>query len=299
MIRKYGSEPYSIAVVHGGPGALGSVAGLARVLSSQYGVLEPIQSKYSISELIEELKEQLTDHCSIPVTLIGHSWGAWLVALFTEQYPMMVKKVIMIGSGPLEVKYVSEIMERRKRNMTVEQKQEFDDIILLLEQDNQPDKGQIHKDQTHKDQTNKDQTNKDHTNKELLDKDQTLARLGELVGKSDDYHAIDIKTEKEDALSPDGEAYAKIWPEAAKLRESGRLLEVFKNIKIPMVFIQGDSDPHPYEGVVMPLLENNINFEGIYKIEKCGHTPWKEKYGCNDFYRVLNSEINKQSISKK
>jgi len=41
-LRKYGKEPFSIAVIHGGPGAGGEMAPVARELSSHWGVLEPI-----------------------------------------------------------------------------------------------------------------------------------------------------------------------------------------------------------------------------------------------------------------
>lgn len=72
-------------------------------------MVEAIQSKYSIAELIEELYYQIKSNCTDKVSLIGHSWGAWLVALFAEKYPDMIENVIMIGSGPLEDKYVSEM----------------------------------------------------------------------------------------------------------------------------------------------------------------------------------------------
>lgn len=39
MVRKYGKEPYHIIVLHGGPGAAGSVCGLARLIAQEYGVL--------------------------------------------------------------------------------------------------------------------------------------------------------------------------------------------------------------------------------------------------------------------
>ena len=55
------------------------------------------------------------------VTLIGHSWGAWLVAIFAEKYPEVVKEIILVGSGPLEDKYVSEIDSRRVGNLSGEE----------------------------------------------------------------------------------------------------------------------------------------------------------------------------------
>ena len=42
--RLYGSAPFNIAVIHGGPGAPGEMAPVARELSSLRGVLEPLQT---------------------------------------------------------------------------------------------------------------------------------------------------------------------------------------------------------------------------------------------------------------
>ena len=52
-LRIYGRKPYAIAVVHGGPGAPGSIAPVARELSKDMGVLEPLQTKDSLEGQIE------------------------------------------------------------------------------------------------------------------------------------------------------------------------------------------------------------------------------------------------------
>ena len=53
MVRKHGKEPYHSVVLHGGPGAAGSAIGLTRLIAQEHGVLEPMQSKYTIMELEE------------------------------------------------------------------------------------------------------------------------------------------------------------------------------------------------------------------------------------------------------
>ena len=57
--RKYGKAPYKIAVIHGGPGAGGEMAPIARELASSWGVLEPFQTVTSLEGQIEELKTVL------------------------------------------------------------------------------------------------------------------------------------------------------------------------------------------------------------------------------------------------
>ncbi|MHA2233271.1 MAG: alpha/beta fold hydrolase, partial [Candidatus Hodarchaeales archaeon] len=69
--RIYGEAPFIVAVIHGGPGAPGSVAPVARELSSEWGVLEPFQTANSLEGQIQELAELLDEHGDQPITLIG------------------------------------------------------------------------------------------------------------------------------------------------------------------------------------------------------------------------------------
>lgn len=259
-VRFYGSGPYRIAVVHGGPGAVGSVSGLARGIAEKCGVIEPLQSKFSIDESVEELRRQIEECCIAPVILIGHSWGAWLAAIAAAKYPGLVGKIILIGCGPLTEKYAAQISVRRQKNMSDEDYLEFNKLISCLGDENTSDKNEI------------------------------IARLDMLVEKTDYYDEIAQDTEDADTLPADGEMYAKIWPEAAQLRKSGQLLELFKSIKCPIVLMQGEIDPHPYQGVFVPLSECGIDIQ-TYILEKCGHTPWKEKYAIDKFYQILFDEI--------
>jgi hypothetical protein len=66
-VRYYGKEPFQVAVIHGGPG---SVAAIARELSKNYGVLEPIQTKTSLEGQVLELYGVLMAFGDLPITLI-------------------------------------------------------------------------------------------------------------------------------------------------------------------------------------------------------------------------------------
>lgn len=256
MVRKHGKESYNIVVLHGGPGAAGSAFGLARMISKEFGVLEPMQSKYTIGELEEELMEQIEENCSGKVILAGHSWGAWLAGLFAERFPDKVEKVILIGSGPLDEYYVPQIGERRKENMSSEEAEEYEKILRQLENG-------------------------------FGEKDEYLQRLGEICDKADGYHEEEALRDKADA---NGDLYEKVWKEAAELRKSGKLLERLGRISCPMVLIQGAVDPHPAAGVIEPLKALNVDIKS-YVLDKCGHTPWREKYAREEFARVLFSEL--------
>lgn len=249
MVRKYGQPPYRLVLIHGGPGDRGSLAGLARRLAKRRGVVESIQSKYTVQGLIEELRQQIQDTCTAPVVLIGHSWGAWLAGLFAVSYANWVKKVILIGAGPLVVGYEAELEERRKRNLQGGEREEYEGLLA-----------QIRKGAT----------------------DVLVTRLGELAQKADCYGKL---IEEANSLTVDEKAYPSLWPEAARMRASGELLRHFTNIHAPVVCIQGEADPHPLDGVTQPLAKSPVKLEA-YIVKKCGHWPWREE-GQAEFYQAL------------
>jgi hypothetical protein len=76
--------PFRVAVVHGGPGAAGELWPVARRLAATCGVLEPMQTATSVDGQAEELRIAIESHADLPVVLIGHSWGAWLICILTR-----------------------------------------------------------------------------------------------------------------------------------------------------------------------------------------------------------------------
>ena len=113
-VREYGNVPYKYLVLHGGPGAPGCAAGLCRGLSKKAGVLEHLQKSHTIEGLFDEIKCIIEEYSLNEVVLVGHSFGDWLALLFAEKYPQLAAKVVIIGCGPLEIKYLPELIQARK-----------------------------------------------------------------------------------------------------------------------------------------------------------------------------------------
>lgn len=66
IVRKYGDPPYRITVIHGGPGARGKMAPVARHLSQYFGILEPMQTAVTVQGQIKELAEILEKEADTP-----------------------------------------------------------------------------------------------------------------------------------------------------------------------------------------------------------------------------------------
>jgi pimeloyl-ACP methyl ester carboxylesterase len=256
-LRIYGKEPYRVAVIHGGPGAPGEMAPVARELSSLCGVLEPLQTAKTLEGQVKELKTVLGKNGALPVTLIGHSWGATLSFIFTARYPSFVKKLILIGGGPFEEKYAENIVIARLSRLSEEERAEVFSLTDVLD------------------------------NPATEDKNTPMGRIGELWAKADSYAPLPHHSE---ALEYQYDINQNVWKEAKTLRSSGELLELGKQIQCPVLAIHGDYDPHLPEGVKDPLSRVLKDFRFIL-LEKCGHEPWIERFARDRFYDILKSEI--------
>ncbi len=255
-LRKYGKAPFTMAVIHGGPGAPGEMAPVARELSSLGGVLEPLQTKTTVGGQVRELKEVLQRSGNLPFLLIGWSWGAWLSFIFSAQYPALVNKLILIGSGPFEEKYSQGIMEIRLSRLSQEEKKE---LLSVTETLNDPASGE---------------------------KDTAMVRFGELISKADSYDPLPHKNE---ILECRDDLFHRVWDQASKFRSSGQLLESGRTIQCPVVAVHGEYDPHPAAGVKIPLSRVLKDFR-FTLLERCGHQPWIERYAKDRFYDILKSE---------
>jgi len=256
-LRIYGNKPFSVAVIHGGPGAPGEMAPVAREISSITGVLEPLQTASSLEGQVQELHTVLKENGNLPVTLIGWSWGAMLGFIFTARYPAFVRKLILIGSAAYEEKYATDIMITRLNRMSDGQRAELLSLVEIL---NDPAVG---------------------------DKNAAMARFGELMAGADSYDPLPYKNE---LLEYQYDINQDVWQQASELRSSGELLELGKEIRCPVVAIHGDYDPHLAEGVREPLSRVLKEFRFIL-LENCGHEPWIERAARDRFYGAIKREI--------
>lgn len=259
--RKYGTAPFSVAAVHGGPGAAGEMAEVAGRLGLKRGVLEPLQTALSVDGQVEELRAILEGNGDLPVSLIGYSWGGWLCVLLSARYPRMVGKLILVSSGPFEEAYAAQVWETRMSRMNESERSEFTRAVEIL---GDPEAG---------------------------DREAALERLGALAAGADSYDPLPEESEEPNGVAANPDVFARVWPEAAELRRSGELLRRAKGIDCPVVAIHGAYDPHPPEGVKEPLSRVVKTFR-FHLLEKCGHQPWRERWGRTPFFSLLERELN-------
>ena len=255
--RLYGKPPYETAVIHGGPGGSGEIAPVARELSKNYGIIEPLQTANSIDAQIAELYEALKSHATIPAVLIGWSWGAFISYMFAARYPSFVKKLVLISSGPFDAKYAESIMKVRKSRLSEQEQLYLDEL-----------KQQIQK-------------------ADCSEQKRLFKLFAQIIYKADSYDPMPYPDE---VIDYQADIFNAIWNEFVPLRKSGILLDMGKSIKCPVIAIQGDYDSHPVQGVE-PLARVCKHFQSI-SMPHCGHCPWLEKQAKTRFYNILTSYLN-------
>jgi len=242
------------------------MAVVAQELCTGLGVLEPLQTAHSLWSQVEELKGLLVASAQLPVTLIGFSWGAWLSFILAACYPALVKKLVLIGSGPFEEKYAARIMQTRLSRLSEEEGRQVKHIFAVLEGQNNGDR----------------------------EKDRLLASMGKLFSRTDAFDLVDHIEFKPGELDPiipcHADIYQSVWKEASHLRQTGELLQLGKKILCPVVAIHGDWDPHPAEGVSRPLQAILTRFQ-FFMLKDCGHKPWIERRAKDKFYSLLKTQL--------
>jgi len=260
-IRTYGNESFIAAVIHGGPGARGELKPLAEELSRTGGILEPLQSEKSIPGEIEELHALLDPFNKSPLVLIGHSWGAWLSMLYAGRYPANVRRLILVGCPPLEIRDLPTAMETRINRLNASERKS---LYRLIEA--------VHSSQG-------------------ADTNAAFAELGAYVSMVDAFDPIPGSIDRS-AIDCRADIYSAIWNEAEELRTSGELLRLAGSIRCPVTAVHGAYDPHSADGVQKPLERLLKNFQFIL-LKECGHEPWIERNARETFFQILHQLLSK------
>ena len=244
MFKKYGDTP--ALVLHGGPGAIGSARSLAREL----GAIEVLNYGSSIQDQLDEIHNAVEEMKIEEPVIVGHSWGAWLAVLYAAQYP--VKKVVLIGCGAFDEKYLGQMQKRRMGKLSEKEQAKADEYFQQL------NSGKL----------------------------KELSEFNRLMSKMDAYEMIS----HDDLDCFDFEGHGKLMNEIRPMRKSGQLLEKAKAISCQLILFHGLDDPHPVEGIVEPFDKAGIVYK-LLTFEKCGHTPWHEKHAKEAFMKMLKNEL--------
>lgn len=256
-VRTYGAGGPFVVVLHGGPGAPGSAAGLARALEHRFHVLEPLQRPSGEVHLsVRQHVEDLAAVAPPRAALVGWSWGAMLGLSFAAQHPDRVSALALVGCGT----YGETDREIFRRSM--DRRLERDGCCRMAALADQVD----------------------HT-RDSTERDRVLAEMGRLATEAQSF---DLMGDAENELPVDAQGHHETWQDVLRLQEQGIEPAAFGNIRAPVLMLHGEYDPHPGDAIrdtlrrVIPQLEYS-------SLARCGHLPWRERQAHAEFLRILQN----------
>jgi pimeloyl-ACP methyl ester carboxylesterase len=255
QVREYGTRGPSVILLHGGPGAPGYLAPVARALADSFQVLEPWQrgsgdKRLTVARHVADLHALIARGGGVRPTLAGHSWGAMLALAYAAAHPGHVAALVLIGCGTFDVVARERMQELRAQRM--------DDIM---------------------------RQRLEHLPEEFPDVNERLRVRGNLSLVLDSYEPITRELE----LGPcDARAHQESWQDMLRLQEEGVYPAAFAAITAPVLMLHGAVDPHPGPLIRASLTPYLPQLE-YREWERCGHYPWLERAVQDKFFAVLHS----------
>ncbi|MBI4469697.1 MAG: alpha/beta hydrolase [Acidobacteria bacterium] len=256
QIRKYGTTGRYVIVLHGGPGAAGYMAPVARGLSDRFRVLEPLQrgsgeEPLSVASHVADLHDIVRKRCrGIRPALVGHSWGAMLALAYAAAHPGDVSALALIGCGTFDPASRGRMRDQIEKRM--------------------PESLRYHI---------------EHLMEEVSDPDERLKRVGGLTLPLYSYELVTSILEVE---SCDARAQQETWEDMIRLQEVGVYPAAFTSIKVPVLMLHGAADPHPGR-MIHAVLQRYLPQLEYREWELCGHYPWLEKAVREEFMIELKA----------
>jgi pimeloyl-ACP methyl ester carboxylesterase len=258
--REYGASGPLVLVLHGGPGAAGTMAPVARGLADSFRVLEPLQrgsgsEPLTVARHVADLHDLVESRGGgTRPALVGHSWGAMLALAYAAAHPGCAGPLVLIGCGTFDP-------VARDRLRAIRDARLDDALRRRLER----------------------------LPEEFPDPDRRLSALGDLYLALDSYELVCASLEVE----ADARAHHETWEDMVRLQAEGVYPAAFAAIDAPMLMLHGAADPHPGQ-MIRAGLEPYLPQLEYHEWERCGHYPWLEKAVHDEFFAILQAWLTRQ-----
>jgi pimeloyl-ACP methyl ester carboxylesterase len=261
-VRQYGQAGPWVIAVHGGPGAMGSMASVARGLAGRFRVLEPWQRRsggapLTVARHVADLHHLAKSRCEAQrPALVGHSWGAMLALAYAAAHPDDAGPLVLVGCGTFDPAARARMEAIREARM---------DGALRAEMA--------------------------RLDRDIADPDQRLCALGRLMMRVDSYDLASVEMEMEVC---DAAANRETWRDMLRLQENGVYPALFAAIRSPVLMLHGAADPHPGRTIRDGLAPHLPQLE-YHEWACCGHYPWLERAVGDEFFALVGAWLARRS----
>ncbi|MFC1705848.1 alpha/beta fold hydrolase [Planctomycetota bacterium] len=244
--------------MHGGPGAPGSVASLARDLAGEFRVLEPLQRRHgdiplSVAQHVDDLEAVAPG----TVALVGWSWGAMLALSYAARHPARVQSLVLVGCGTYGEASRAIYREAIHARLGPSGQARSAEIQRLL-----------------------------MTELDFEERDKFLGELGDLHERAQAVDPLPSEGAGEDELPVDAAGHVETWQDVLRLQQEGVEPAAFAAIRAPVLMLHGEDDPHPGPATY-ELLRRYVPHLKYLGFERCGHKLWRERHAREPFLREL------------
>jgi pimeloyl-ACP methyl ester carboxylesterase len=258
-VRQYGHTGPCLALLHGGPGAPGYMAPVARRLASAFRVIEPLQrgsgsTPLTVARHVRDLHGALdAAFRGEKIALAGHSWGAMLALAFAAEQPGRISSIALIGCGTFDAAARESLRLRRELRISAELRRRIDALPS-----------------------------------EIPDPDERLRALGEMLLPVDSFDPVVTSLELEQC---DARAFTESWEDMLRLQGEGTYPAAFSAIDVPVLMLHGAEDPHPGRMIRDSLAPHVAKLEYV-EWPRCGHYPWIESAARERFFEKLEAWLS-------
>ncbi len=256
-VRTYGVAGPRLVLLHGGPGAAGYMAPVARELSDSFYVIEPFQRRSETEPLtvqrhIDDLEEVIRKHCQEEApAVVGHSWGAMLALAYAAQHPDTARCLVLVGCGTFDVAAREQLQSTIAARVTPH----ISSRLRVL-------------------------------SKEMADPDVLLCVYARVLEPVYIYDALQGETDETEEY--DRKGHDESWRDMLRLQGEGTYPQAFRTIGTPTLMLHGDWDPHPGTATFKTLVPYMPQIE-YDELPNCGHYPWRERWAREHFFDGLRT----------
>jgi pimeloyl-ACP methyl ester carboxylesterase len=264
FFREYGNSGQRVVLLHGGPGAPGHMASVARGLADSYRVLEPFQrgsgrERLTVATHVEDLYEVVsscTEDCA--PALLGSSWGAMLALAYAAAHPISTGPLILVGCGTFDPVARSTMQETIERRMN-------DEIRERLQRASQ-----------------------------IVSDNARLKATADAIMPIYSYELVGTL----EGETFDARAHHESWDDMVGLQATGVYPAAFASIKVPVLMVHGTFDPHPGR-LIRASLQPYLSQLEYKELEACGHYPWLEKAVATRFFWMIREWLARHTEASR
>jgi len=188
-----------------------------------------------------------------PPALVGHSWGAMLALCYAAAHPSTAGPIVLVGCGTFDgasrARMKEILTERTDSNLQAQLAE------VAASTSDAADR---------------------HIRRLRLTRDLSV------------YDRLQPWPDKEEYEPLDERAHKETWDDMMRLQSDGTYPQAFTAIASDVLMLHGSYDPHPGP-MIYESLRPFIRRLDYRELDRCGHSPWLERFARSEFFSILKT----------